>query len=61
MIPIKTIRDSKPSFLESLARSYQEMGYTIQHNKLLGILELYPKGSVIQKTDEELTIEKWTN
>lgn len=57
--PIKTIRDKRLAYLISLESFYKEEGFTTKVNGRENILEIYPAGTVIPKTQEELTIEKW--
>ena len=57
--PLKTIHDKRLAFLVGLEESYKEMGYTTKINGRENLLEIYPPGYVIPKTEEELTIEKW--
>ena len=61
MLPIKTISGKRLAYLDSLAISYKEMGYSVKVDGRTSILEVYPKGAEVPKTDEELTIERWTD
>lgn len=57
--PLKTIHDKRLAYLVGLEVSYKEMGYTTKVNGRENLLEIYPAGYEIPKTEEELVIEKW--
>lgn len=57
--PLKTIHDKRLSYLVGLQNFYQNEGYTTKLNGRDNILEIYPHGSEVPKTEEEITIEKW--
>lgn len=59
--PLKIIHDKRLAYLDSLSLSYKELGYSTKINGYDNLLEVYPKGYVIPKTERELIIEKWTN
>lgn len=57
--PLKTIHDKRLAYLVSLETFYKDEGYTTKINGRENILEVYQKGYIIPKTQEELIIEKW--
>lgn len=57
--PLKTIHDRRLAYLVSLEAIYKEDGYTTKLNGRENLLEIYPAGSVLPKTQEEIAIEKW--
>lgn len=57
--PLKTIHDKRLAFLVGLEVSYKEMGYVTKVNGRENLLEIYPAGTEIPKTEEEIIIEKW--
>lgn len=57
--PLKVIRDRRLAYLVGLEKSYQEMGYTTKLDGRCNILEVFPAGYIIPKTEEQLTIEKY--
>jgi len=59
--PFKTIHDKRLAYLVSLEGIYKEDGYTTRLNGRDNLLEIYPRGSKIPKTHEEITLEKWAN
>lgn len=61
LAPTKTFRDRRLNYLASLEKSYQELGYSTKLNMVGNTLEIFPKGYVIPKSQEEMIIEKWIN
>ena len=57
--PIKTLHDKRLAYLVSLETSYKELGYVTKLNGRDNLLEIYPAGTVVPKTEEEIIIEKW--
>lgn len=56
--PFKTVTDRRWEYIRSLQRIYDGLGYT---TKLTGsTLEVYTKGHILKKTDEEIAIQKWS-
>lgn len=57
--PLKVLHDKRLAYLAGLEDYYKSEGFT---TKLIGrenLLEIYPAGYVVPKTQEELIIEKW--
>lgn len=59
MEPIKVLRDRRLSYLTGLEDFYSGLGYSTKLDARCNILEVYQKGYVVEKTSEELVIEKW--
>ena len=66
--PIKTIRDRRLAYLDSLADSYEQMGYVVHVDGKCNILEVYKPGTVLPRPEAEaaplfsdVVIEKWVN
>lgn len=59
--PVKTIHDKRLAYLVGLENSYKEMGYVTKINGRENLLEVYPAGTIVPKSQEEVIIEKWTN
>lgn len=57
--PIKTLHDKRLSYLIGLKDYYDQEGFVTKLNGRENLLEVYPAGTVIPKTKEELIIEKW--
>lgn len=57
--PLKTLHDKRLAYLVSLETSYKEMGYVTKLNGRDNLLEVYPAGTIVSKTEEEIIIEKW--
>lgn len=57
--PLKTIHDKRLAYLVGLADYYKSEGFVTKIDGRESILEIYPAGYVIPKTQEELIIEKW--
>ena len=57
--PLKTLHDKRLAYLAALETSYKELGYVTKLNGRDNLLEIYPAGTEIPKTEEELIIEKW--
>ena len=57
--PVKTLHDKRLAYLVGLEDFYKGIGYVTKLNGRDNILEIYPHGSEIPKTHEELIIEKW--
>lgn len=57
--PIKTLHDKRLSYLVGLQDYYKAEGFTTKLNGRENLLEVYPKGTELPKTQEELVIEKW--
>lgn len=57
--PLKTIHDKRLAYLVGLEDYYKAEGFTTKVNGRENLLEIYPAGYVIPKTEEELVIEKW--
>jgi len=57
--PLKTITDKRLAYLVGLENFYKGEGYTTKLNGRENLLEVYPAGYVVPKTNEEMIIEKW--
>lgn len=57
--PIKVLHDKRLAYLVGLEVSYKEMGYATRLNGRDNLLEIFPRGTEIPKTNEEVLIEKW--
>lgn len=57
--PLKTVHDKRLAYLAGLEGFYKEMGYVTKLNGRDNILEIYPTGTELPKTFEEVIIEKW--
>lgn len=57
--PLKTLHDKRLAYLVGLESYYKSEGYTTKLNGRDNILEIYPQGSEVPKTQEENIIEKW--
>lgn len=57
--PLKTIRDKRLSYLVGLEDYYKSEGFVTKVNGRENLLEIYPAGYVVPKTQDELVIEKW--
>lgn len=57
--PLKTLHDKRLAYLVSLETSYKELGYVTKLNGRDNLLEVYPAGTIVPKTEEETIIEKW--
>lgn len=57
--PLKTLHDKRLAYLAALEKSYIELGYVTKLNGRDNLLEVFPAGTVIPKTEEEIIIEKW--
>lgn len=57
--PLKTLHDKRLAYLISLETSYKELGYVTKLNGRDNLLEVYPAGTVLEKTTEEIIIENW--
>lgn len=57
--PLKTIHDKRLAYLVGLAEFYKGEGYQTKLNGRENLLEVWPAGVVIPKSEEEITIEKW--
>lgn len=57
--PIKTIHNPRLAYLIGLEQAYKELGYPTKINGRENLLEIYPQGSIVPKTEEELVVEKW--
>lgn len=57
--PIKTLHDKRLSYLIGLQDYYNQEGFVTKLNGRENLLEIYPAGSVLPKTQEEIAIEKW--
>lgn len=57
--PIKVLRDRRMTYLVAVENSYKELGYSTKLDVMRNILEVFPKGSTVPKSKEELIIEKW--
>lgn len=58
---IKLIRHKIVDYLVGLENAYRDLGYTTSLNIRGNTLEVFSKGYVLQKTQEEITLEKWIN
>lgn len=59
--PLKTLHDKRLAYLVKLEISYKELGYVTKLNGRDNLLEIFPTGTILEKTREELVIEKWIN
>lgn len=59
--PLKTLHDKRLAYLVGLQDYYKAEGYTTKLNGRENLLEVYPKGTELPKTQEEIIIEKWIN
>ena len=59
--PLKTLHDKRLAYLVGLEDFYKGEGFVTKINGRENLLEIYPAGYVIPKTEEELIIEKWIN
>lgn len=57
--PLKTIHDKRLAYLANLEISYKELNYVTKLNGRDNLLEIFPAGTVLEKTKEESIIEKW--
>jgi hypothetical protein len=57
--PLKTIAGKRLAYLVGLEKAYADMGYGTKLNGRDCLLEIYPAGVPIPKTQEETIIEKW--
>jgi hypothetical protein len=57
--PFKTINDKRLSYLLALESSYKELGYPTKLYHRENRLEVYERGAVIPKTEDEIVIERW--
>lgn len=57
--PLKTLHDRRLAYLVALETSYKELGYVTKLNGRDNLLEIYPAGTIVPKTEEETIIEKW--
>lgn len=57
--PLKTIHDRRLAYLVGLEDYYKGEGFVTRVNGRENLLEIYPAGYQIPKTQEEITIEKW--
>lgn len=58
---IKLIRHRTMDYLVGLENVYRDLGYTTSLNIRDNTLEVFNKEYVLQKTQEEITLEKWIN
>ena len=61
MTAIKVLRDTRPFYLAAIELSYQELGYPTKLDPRCNMLEIFPKGYTVPKSNEETIIEKWIN
>lgn len=59
--PLKTIHDKRLAYLVGLEEFYQSEGYTTKLDGRENLLEIYPVGYQIPKTEEQILIEKFLN
>lgn len=57
--PVKTIENKKLAYLVGLEDYYKSEGYTTKLDGRNSVLEVYPVGTVLPKTQEEIILEKW--
>lgn len=57
--PIKVLRDRRLIYLTALENSYRELGYPTKLDARCNLLEVFPKGSIVPKSNDELAIENW--
>jgi len=57
--PLKVLHDKRLAYLVNLEISYKELGYVTKLNGRDNLLEIFPTGTIVEKTKEELIIEKW--
>jgi hypothetical protein len=56
---IKIVRDRRYAYLMAVEQSYKELGYTTRLDGMRNILEVFDKGCIIPKTEQEIVIERW--
>lgn len=57
--PLKTIHDKRLAYLVGLEDYYKSEGFSTRVDGRENLLEIYPAGYEIPKTDEQVIIEKW--
>lgn len=57
--PFKVIHDRRLAYLVGLENFYKAEGYTTKLRSANSLLEVYPVGCELPKTQEEQIIEKW--
>lgn len=57
--PVKVLHDKRLAYLVGLEDFYKSLGYVTKVNGRDNLLEVYPAGTELPKTQEEIILEKW--